>query len=200
MLKLKKSHYFASISVLVAILGLGFILGNVSQHLIFNAKNTVVYAKHKKVTIASSHEELKTVVSSPMTKDNYQTLENGLLAAAKYDDIKDPSNTGARQRFNSRQANIEQLTKTAKKTLKSEKKFLTTADYHELKAYTKTLRHYLTTLHDYATIYQTDVPPMNDPNTDSDTVTALKQEVAQSQTDFQNAKTAWLNSYYQLMQ
>ncbi|MFT8392669.1 MAG: hypothetical protein ABF624_01505 [Liquorilactobacillus ghanensis] len=146
------------------------------------------------VSAADSKTELKTAVTTPMTMENYQNIENNLLSAAKYNDITNPDKY-ANKRFNSRLKNVMRLRKTAKKTYKHEKKFLTKGDRQIFKNYTSSLRNYLYALHDYAVTYQEDVPVINDQNTESDTKNDAQTELNQAKDTFDSSKTAWTNAY-----
>ncbi|MFT8747154.1 hypothetical protein [Liquorilactobacillus nagelii] len=146
------------------------------------------------VSTEDSKTELKASVTTPMAMENYQNIENSLLSAAKYNDITNPDES-ASKRFNSRLKNVMHLRKTAKKTYKHEKKFLTSGDRLILKNYTSSLRNYLYALHDYAVTYQEDMPVINDQNTESDTRNDAQTELNEAKSTFDSSKTAWVNSY-----
>ncbi len=149
------------------------------------------------ISDSDSKKALKQAVSYPMEKQSYLNLESGLLKAAKVDDVNSPADNISYQltRFHSRAKNIESLEKKANDNLSSEKDEMNSNDFTTYKQYIKNLKDYLSALHDYAITYQADVPSENNPDTDSDTIIELKQEVSQSQQKFESAKNAWSNSY-----
>lgn len=71
-------------------------------------KATSSKAASSSIPPTSSKEELKAAISTPMTKENYQNLEDELLEAANVDDIHDHSATmqGKLNKFNVRANNI----------------------------------------------------------------------------------------------
>ena len=141
--------------------------------------------------------ELKAAVTSTMTKDSYQNIEDGVLEAAKVDDVNDNSSETpyALKRFDSRTKNLQRLQKQNNKILKEEKANLDSEHYSQLSNYTKSVNNYLETLYDYAIEYQTDVPSLNNPNTTSDTAETLRASLQEKKDAFDQAKQTWIQSY-----
>lgn len=142
-----------------------------------------------------SKEELKATISTPMNKENYLNIENGVLEAANYDDEQDPSNSGARKRFDSRTENLKQISKDAESKVPKEKKWLTSSDYSSLVDYTKKLSDYLDSLYNYAVTFQTDNPSINNPNTSSDLASSLQAEIDSAKSDYLSKKAAWSDAF-----
>lgn len=163
-------------------------------------KATSSKAASSSVSPTSSKEELKTVISMPMNKENYQNLENGLLEAAKVDDIHDHSATmqGKLNKFNAKVNNILKK-KISEKDLHKEKKFLTSSDYQKFKEYSNNLDDYLSALYDYAVKYQSNTPVINDDKTSQSTKDDYQKELDQFKSKFDNAKEKWSNSYDSIM-
>ncbi|MDD1403582.1 hypothetical protein [Ligilactobacillus salivarius] len=163
-------------------------------------KATSSKAASSSVSPKSSKEELKAAISTPMTKENYQNLEDGLLEAANVDDIHDHSVTmqGKLNKFNVRANNILKQ-KISKKDLHKEKKFLTSSDYQKFKEYSNNLDDYLSSLHDYAVKYQSNTPVINDDKTSQSTKDDYQKELDQFKSKFDNAKEKWSNSYDSIM-
>lgn len=141
--------------------------------------------------------ELKAAITSTMTKDSYQNIENGVLEAAKVDDVNnhDDGTSYALKRFDSRTKNLQRLQKQNNKTLKEEKANLDSEHYSQLSSYTDSVNNYLEALYDYAIEYQTDVPSLNNPNTTSDTAESLRASLQEKKDAFDQAKQAWVQSY-----
>ncbi len=161
----------------------------------------VVNANAAKVSTDKSKTELQAAVSQPMTKDNYQNLENNLLDAAKVDDIhnsSDPGTQGSLTSFHNQLENILDK-KVSKKELKKEKKYMTSADYKTYKGYVKKLNAYLNSLHDYASEYQTATPVLNDNNTTESEKSDYHEELNEVQTKFNDNKQAWSDAYDNIM-
>ena len=163
-------------------------------------KSTSSKNNDSSISPTSSKEELKTVISMPMNKENYQNLENGLLEAAKVDDIHDHSATmqGKLNKFNAKANNILKK-KISKKDLHKEKKFLTSSDYQKFKEYSNNLDDYLSALYDYAVKYQSNTPVINDDKTSQSTKDNYQKELDQFKSKFDNAKEKWSNSYDSIM-
>lgn len=141
--------------------------------------------------------ELKAAVTSTMTKESYQNIEDGVLEAAKVDDANnyDDGTPYALKRFKSRTKNLQRLQKQNNKTLKEEKANLDSEHYSQLSSYTDSVNNYLEALYDYAIEYQTDVPSLNNPNTTSDTAETLRASLQEKKDAFDQAKQAWMQSY-----
>lgn len=141
--------------------------------------------------------ELKAAVTSTMTKESYQNIEDGVLEAAKVDDVNnhDDGTSYALKRFESRTKNLQRLQKQNNKTLKEEKANLDSEHYSQLSSYTDSVNNYLEALYDYAIEYQTDVPSLNNPNTTSDTAETLRASLQEKKDAFDQAKQAWVRSY-----
>ena len=142
-----------------------------------------------------SKEELKTTISTPMNKENYSNIENGVLEAANYDDEKDPNNSGARKRFDSRTENLKRISNDAENKVSKEKKWLTSSDYSSLVDYTKKLSNYLDSLYNYAVTFQADNPSINNPNTSSDLASSLQAEIDSAKSDYLNKKASWSTAF-----
>lgn len=141
--------------------------------------------------------ELKAAITSTMTKESYQNIEDGVLEAAKVDDVNnhDDGTSYALKRFDSRTKNLQRLQKQNNRTLKEEKANLDSEHYSQLSSYTDSVNNYLEALHDYAIEYQTDVPSLNNPNTTSDTAESLRASLQEKKDAFDQAKRAWMQSY-----
>lgn len=163
-------------------------------------KATSSKAASSSISPTSSKEELKAAISTPMTKENYQNLEDGLLEAANVDDIHDHSATmqGKLNKFNAKANNILKK-KISKKDLHKEKKFLTSSDYQKFKEYSNNLDDYLSALYDYAVKYQSNTPVINDDKTSQSTKDDYQKELDQFKSKFDNAKEKWSSSYDSIM-
>ncbi|MDE1506271.1 hypothetical protein [Ligilactobacillus salivarius] len=163
-------------------------------------KATSSKAASSSISPTSSKEELKAAISTPMTKENYQNLEDELLEAANVDDIHDHSATmqGKLNKFNVRANNILKQ-KISKKDLHKEKKFLTSSDYQKFKEYSNNLDDYLSALYDYAVKYQSNTPVINDDKTSQSTKDDYQKELDQFKSKFDNAKEKWSSSYDSIM-
>lgn len=141
--------------------------------------------------------ELKAAITSTMTKESYQNIEDGVLEAAKVDDINDNDDgtSYALKRFKSRTKNLQRLQKQNNRTLKEEKANLDSEHYSQLSSYTDSVNNYLEALYDYAVEYQTDVPSLNNPNTTSGTAETLRASLQEKKNAFDQAKQAWMQSY-----
>ena len=185
----------------ISILSLGMPITNNCTS--FNSITTV-QASHKKsknhTSIKKSREDLKTIISIPMEKQNYLNLENKLMESAKYNDIKDPSNPAAQRKFNVRLKNIKRIEKkTSKMYSKKDISALTSYDYKLLKKYKKSLKVYLNDLYDYAVEYQEATPVINDSKTHDDIKKQSQDELNKYQQSFNKSKTKWQNNYDQIM-
>ncbi|MGN9066633.1 hypothetical protein [Ligilactobacillus agilis] len=141
--------------------------------------------------------ELKAAITSTMTKESYQNIEDGVLEAAKVDDVNnyDDGTPYALKRFESRTKNLQRLQKQNNRTLKEEKANLDSEHYSQLSSYTDSANNYLEALYDYAVEYQTDVPSLNNPNTTSDTAETLRASLQEKKDAFDQAKQAWIQNY-----
>lgn len=141
--------------------------------------------------------ELKAAITSTMTKESYQNIEDGVLEAAKVDDANDydDGTPYALKRFKSRTKNLQRLQKQNNRTLKEEKANLDSEHYSQLSSYTNSVNNYLEALYDYAVEYQTDVPSLNNPNTTSDTAETLRASLQEKKDAFDQAKQAWVQNY-----
>lgn len=141
--------------------------------------------------------ELKAAITSTMTKESYQNIEDGVLEAAKVDDVNnhDDGTSYALKRFESRTKNLQRLQKQNNKALKEEKANLDSEHYSQLSSYTDSVNNYLEALYDYAVEYQTDVPSLNNPNTTSDTAETLRASLQEKKDAFDQAKQAWIQNY-----
>ncbi|MFP7242979.1 toxin Cry1Ac domain D-VI-related protein [Pediococcus pentosaceus] len=148
---------------------------------------------------SESHEDVKAILSE-MTKEQYLNVESKVLERMKFDDIKNPGDQGGLTRFHSSIDNLNNLKDDASSELKNEKQFLTDEDYNNLKKYNNSLQSYLSSLHDYAVTYQSDMPVINDSNTDEETRTDSQTEVNESSSDYDNAKNEWLEQYNEITQ
>lgn len=162
-------------------------------------KSRVAESASKQKENTKSREEIQSIMGE-MTKEQYLNIESKVLERMKFDDIKNPSDQGGFTRFHSSINNLMDLKDKASSTLKDEKQFLTNEDYNNLKIYTKSLQNYLSSLHDYAVIYQPDTPVINDSDTDEETRTASQKEVSESASDYTNAKNEWLEQYNTITQ
>ena len=146
------------------------------------------------VNESDSIKELKAVVSTPMTKENFLNIEQGVLDSAQYNDIDSPNQSEATQ-FKSRVSNIDTLISNNNNLADSESEHLTDNDFNTLKSYQTKLIDYLNALHDYATTYQTDNPVIQKADTPEDTKTEFQDELNESKQTFETAKNDWLTSY-----
>lgn len=150
------------------------------------------------VNESDSIKELKAVVSTPMTKENFLNIEQGVLDSAQYNDIDSPNQSEATQ-FKSRVSNIDTLISNNNNLADSESEHLTDNDFNTLKSYQTKLIDYLNALHDYATTYQTDNPVIQKADTPEDTKTEFQDELNESKQTFETAKNDWLTSYDSIM-
>lgn len=150
------------------------------------------------VNESDSIKELKAVVSTPMTKDNFLNIEQGVLDSAQYNDIDSPNQSEATQ-FKSRVSNIDTLISNNNNLADSESEHLTDNDFNTLKSYQTKLIDYLNALHDYATTYQTDNPVIQKADTPEDTKTEFQDELNESKQTFETAKNDWLTAYDSIM-
>ena len=118
-------------------------------------QNQVVMAKKKKtVSAAKSKKNLASAIQTPMTKENYENLENGLIESAQ----QDAQDTSARlsgnsvdskteqqhiKKFNTRTGNLTKISEHNDKEVKTWKSSLTKSDYKMLKKYNKSLNKYI---------------------------------------------------------
>lgn len=150
------------------------------------------------VNESDSIKELKAVVSTPMTKENFLNIEQGVLDSAQYNDIDSPNQSEATQ-FKSRVSNIDTLISNNNNLADSESEHLTDTDFNTLKSYQTKLIDYLNALHDYATTYQTDNPVIQKADTPEDTKTEFQDELNESKQTFETAKKDWLTAYDSIM-
>lgn len=150
------------------------------------------------VNESDSIKELKAVVSTPMTKENFLNIEQGVLDSAQYNDIDSPNQSEATQ-FKSRVSNIDTLISNNNNLADSESEHLTDNDFNTLKSYQTKLIDYLNALHDYATTYQTDNPVIQKADTPEDTKTEFQDELNESKQTFETAKNDWLTAYDSIM-
>ena len=148
-----------------------------------------------------SKEDLKSLVGGTDQKERYLNLEEGVLDAAKYDDINDGYSASKAKEFSVRTDNITNITKSdAEDSLpKADKKILTKEDLDTLTDYKKKLSSYFNNLHDYAVIYQTDMPVINKPDTPADLVADTQGELQEYQNNFEQAKQEWIAAYDAIM-
>lgn len=164
-----------------------------------NNKSSQTSESASSINATESLNNLKSIISMPMAKENYQNLENGLLEAAKIDDISGGATQSDFTRFHSKLDNINDRADDAKSLYSDGKDDLDSNDQIKLKTYKTELVNYLNRLHDYAVIYQNDNPVINTPDTSADVVEENKQELQDAQEAFTNAKDTWSNSYDSIM-
>ena len=145
-----------------------------------------------------SLKELKATISTPMPKENFLNIEQGVLDSAQYNDIDSNDQSKATQ-FKSRIDNLNTLVSNNNSLADSEKDHLTDSDFNTLKEYQTKLVTYLNSLHDYATTYQTDNPVIQKTDTSEDTRSEFQQELSDSKQTFDQAKKDWLNAYDSIM-
>lgn len=150
------------------------------------------------VNESDSLKELKATISTPMPKENFLNIEQGVLDSAQYNDIDSNDQSKATQ-FKSRIDNLNTLVSNNNSLADSEKDYLTDSDFNTLKEYQTKLVTYLKSLHDYATTYQTDNPVIQKPDTSEDTRSEFQQELSDSKQTFDQAKKDWLNAYDSIM-
>ncbi|MGN1283865.1 MAG: hypothetical protein ACI4TY_01005 [Candidatus Limosilactobacillus intestinavium] len=170
---------------------------------------TVVQAKKKAVSVKKSQENLAKAVTTPMTKDNYENLENGLIQSAQQnaqdtsDGLSDKGDNSAAtqqhiKKFQRRTGNLTKISERNKKEVKSWKSSLTTSDYKKLKKYNKALDNYIETLQDYASNIDSEGAVQNDPNASAKDKTDAQNDISKSQVKFNQAKNKWEQMYDQL--
>lgn len=147
---------------------------------------------------SDSLKELKATISTPMPKENFLNIEQGVLDSAQYNDIDSNDQSKATQ-FKSRVDNLNTLVSNNNSLADSEKDHLTDSDFNTLKEYQTKLVTYLNSLHDYAATYQSDNPVIQKPDTPEDTRSEFQQELSDSKQTFDQAKKDWLNAYDSIM-
>jgi len=150
------------------------------------------------VNESDSIKELKAAVSTPMAKENFLNIEQGVLDSAQYNDIDSPNQSKATQ-FKSRVSNIDTLISKNNNLADSESEYLTDNDFNTLKSYQTKLINYLNALQDYALTYQTDNPVIQKADTPEDTKTEFQDELNESKQTFETAKNDWLTAYDSIM-
>lgn len=163
------------------------------------SKSSISSKSSSSIDTDESLDNLKSIISMPMAKENYQNLEDGVLESAKVDDINGNATQGDLTRFHSRVSNIRDKADEAKSLYSDNKGDLTSDDQTKLKDYKKLLVNYLNALGDYAVTYQSDNPVINTQDTDSETVSEYQQELQKAQDKFTNAKNEWSASYDSIM-
>lgn len=163
------------------------------------SKSSISSKSSNSIDTDESLDNLKSIISMPMAKENYQNLEDGVLESAKVDDINGNATQGDLTRFHSRVSNIRDKADEAKSLYSDNKGDLTSDDQTKLKDYKKLLVNYLNALGDYAVTYQSDNPVINTPDTDAETVEENQQELQEAQDKFTNAKNEWSASYDSIM-
>lgn len=151
------------------------------------------------IDTAESLSNLKSIISMPMAKENYQNLEDGVLESAKADDISGDATSADLSRFHSRVSNIRDIADEAETLDIDNEDDLSSDDQTKLQDYQKLLISYLNALGDYAVTYQSDNPVINAPDTDAGTVSEYQQELQEAQNKFTNAKNEWSASYDSIM-
>lgn len=146
---------------------------------------------------SQSAAELKASISSPMAKDQFLTIETGLLDAAEYNDIDAPNESQANE-FKVRRDNIDSII-NQNDLDESDYQDLTSSDIATLKDYHKKLIAYLNSLHDYASTYQVDNPSIQHPGTSSEVKADLQAEIDEFNQKFLAAKNDWINAYDNIM-
>lgn len=173
-------------------------------------QNKVVMAKKKNsVSESKSKKNLAAAVQSPMTKENYENLENGLIQSAQ----QDAQDTSARlsgngvdseteqqhiKKFNTRTGNLTKISKRNGNDVKKYKSSLTKSDYKTLKKYNKSLDKYIETLQDYASDLDAEGAVQNDPNASEQDKNDAQEAINKSQNKFNEAKNKWIQMYDQL--
>lgn len=163
------------------------------------SKSSISSKSSSSIDTGESLDNLKSIISMPMAKENYQNLEDGVLESAKVDDINGNATQGDLTRFHSRVSNIRDKADEAKSLYSDNKGDLTSDDQTKLKDYKKLLVNYLNALGDYAVTYQSDNPVINTQDTDAETVSEYQQELQEAQDKFTNAKNEWSASYDSIM-
>lgn len=163
------------------------------------SKSSISSKSSSSIDTDESLDNLKSIISMPMAKENYQNLEDGVLESAKVDDINGNATQGDLTRFHSRVSNIRDKADEAKSLYSDNKGDLTSDDQTKLKDYKKLLVNYLNALGDYAVTYQSDNPVINTQDTDAETVSVYQQELKEAQDKFTNAKNEWSASYDSIM-
>lgn len=206
--KFIKQHPVISLIILLALF-LGSLMSGIGEE----SQNNRATKTAKSKSISSSSEdtsstssetesdsikELKAAVSTPMTKENFLNIEQGVLDSAQYNDIDSPNQSKATQ-FKSRVSNIDTLISHNNNLADSESEYLTDNDFNTLKSYQTKLIDYLNALSDYATTYQTDNPVIQKADTSEDTKTEVQDELNESKQTFETAKNDWLTAYDSIM-
>lgn len=163
------------------------------------SEESVISESSSSIDTAESLSNLKSIISMPMAKENYQNLEDGLLESAKADEISGGATSADLSRFHSRVSNIRDIADEAETLDNDNEDDLSSDDQTKLQDYQKLLISYLNALGDYAVIYQTDIPDINAPDTDAETVSVYQQELQEAQDKFTNAKNEWSASYDSIM-
>lgn len=163
------------------------------------SEESVISESSSSIDTAESLSNLKSIISMPMAKENYQNLEDGLLESAKADEISGGATSADLSRFHSRVSNIRDIADEAETLDNDNEDDLSSDDQTKLQDYQKLLISYLNALGDYAVIYQTDIPDINAPDTDAETVSVYQQELQEAQNNFTNAKNEWSASYDSIM-
>lgn len=169
----------------------------------------VVQAKKKSVSAKKSKKNLAEAVTTPMKKENYETLEKGLIQSAQQDAQDTSSKLAGNsvdseieqhhiKKFHVRFKNLTSISRRNDKDVTSWKKNLTSSDYKKLKSYNKLLDKYISALQDYASDIDSDGAVQNDPNASADDKKEAQDEINKSQDKFNQAKTKWEQSYDQL--
>lgn len=164
-----------------------------------SSEESVISESSSSIDTAESLSNLKSIISMPMAKENYQNLEDGVLEAAKADEISGGATSADLSRFHSRVSNIRDIADEAETLDIDNEDDLSSDDQTKLQDYQKLLISYLNALGDYAVIYQTDIPDINAPDTDAETVSEYQQELQEAQNKFTNAKNEWSASYDSIM-
>ena len=163
------------------------------------SEESVISESSSSIDTAESLSNLKSIISMPMAKENYQNLEDGVLEAAKADEISGGATSADLSRFHSKVSNIRDIADEAETLDIDNEDDLSSDDQTKLQDYQKLLISYLNALGDYAVIYQTDIPDINAPDTDAETVSEYQQELQEAQNKFTNAKNEWSASYDSIM-
>lgn len=146
---------------------------------------------------SESDNNLKAIISAPIDKSGYLTLEENLLESANVDDVNSVnSSTQAELRdFHNKANNILDKEKDAESLLSKNKSQLNSADQKKLKVYSESLSNYLSDLHDYAITYQNDNPVINNSETSEDTLKSTKVELNEAKKTFDKSKNNWSTQY-----
>lgn len=163
------------------------------------SEESVISESSSSIDTAESLSNLKSIISMPMAKENYQNLEDGVLEAAKADEISGGATSADLSRFHSKVSNIRDIADEAETLDIDNEDDLSSDDQTKLQDYQKLLISCLNALGDYAVIYQTDIPDINAPDTDAETVSEYQQELQEAQNKFTNAKNEWSASYDSIM-